>query len=214
MTSARPVDVERFWSDYAPTFDQEPDHGLADPDVRRAWATALERWLPATPQRIADLGCGTGSLSLLLAERGHEVVGLDLAGGMVREASRKRSVGNSDVTFVRADVSDPPLMPGSIDVVICRHVLWALPDPQLTLRRWRKLLSPSGRLIAIEGRWFEPKDDAPRTRWDGGVSASRLSPALASLFGELQHESLGERAALWGRPVDDERYALVATEPR
>ena len=53
------------------------------------------------------------------------------------------------VTFRVGDASDPELVQGSYDVVLSRHVLWALPDPAAGLARWIRLLAPGGRLIAV-----------------------------------------------------------------
>ncbi|MEU3532965.1 methyltransferase domain-containing protein [Streptomyces murinus] len=63
-TTARPPD----WDARAAGFDEEPDHGLRDPAVRAAWAARLRSWLPRRPADVLDLGCGTGSLSLLAAQ--------------------------------------------------------------------------------------------------------------------------------------------------
>ncbi|HEV2639976.1 MAG TPA: hypothetical protein VGX23_32885 [Actinocrinis sp.] len=52
---------------------------------------------------------------------------------------------------------------------------------------------------AIAGYW-----------WDGGVRADDLAAQLQPLVAELRVEQLGAMAELWGRPVGDERYALVA----
>ena len=41
-----------------------------------------------------------------------------------------------------------------LDVVMCRHILWALPNPDEVLERWRKMLKEAGRLILIEGYWM------------------------------------------------------------
>ena len=97
--------------------------------------------MPPIPSRIADLGCGTGTLSLLLVEEGHRVDGVDFSPEMLRRAEAK--VGSFPGTrFLLGDAADPPLSPGEYDVVLVRHVLWALPDPAAALLRWIELLAP------------------------------------------------------------------------
>lgn len=59
------------WDARAAAFDDEPDHGLRDPEVRAAWSDRLRAWLPEDPADLLDLGCGTGSMSLLAAGQGH-----------------------------------------------------------------------------------------------------------------------------------------------
>ncbi|MGS2641296.1 methyltransferase domain-containing protein [Streptosporangium sp. LJ11] len=70
--------IASFWDAVAASFDEEADHGLRDPRVRAAWAERLRSWMPASPADVLDLGCGTGSLSLVLAEQGHRPVGVEL----------------------------------------------------------------------------------------------------------------------------------------
>ena len=57
-----------MWDAQAEAFDEEPDHGLHDPVVRAAWQSLLRSLMPPIPSRVADLGCGTGTLSLLLPD--------------------------------------------------------------------------------------------------------------------------------------------------
>ena len=54
-----------YWDAEAPRFDDEPDHGLRDPQVHDAWRSLLIGLTPPIPSRVADLGCGTGTLALL-----------------------------------------------------------------------------------------------------------------------------------------------------
>lgn len=188
------------WDAEAATFDDEPDHGLRDAAVREAWARRLRAWLPEVSCDVLDLGCGTGSLSLLAAERGHHVTGIDLAPRMVDLARAK--LAGRDAVFLVGDVTAPPVGEQRFDVVLVRHVLWALPDPARVLRHWRGLLRPGGRLVLVEGVWG--------TVSPVGMPADRLATLLEPLTADLRVERLSDDARLWGREVADERYALVA----
>jgi SAM-dependent methyltransferase len=218
--------VGRRWNGWAPVYDDEPDHGLRDPAVREAWRAHLRSWLPDAPADVADLGCGTGSLAVLAAADGHRVRGVDLAPAMVERARAKAAALDLDATFVVGDAGDPPIVPGSLDVVLARHVAWTLPDPHAALRRWCGLLRPGGRLVLVEGRWAVPQDTAADTGedpdgarlpatlpWTGGVTAATLRAAVAPLVDRCEVHPLSGEDVLWGRPVDDERYALVARRP-
>src|SRR5262245_31138408 len=55
----------------------EAEH-LAGSPLLRLDQQLLDRWL-TPPGRIADLGCGTGRLAVPLAQRGFEVIGVDLS---------------------------------------------------------------------------------------------------------------------------------------
>ncbi|MEV1083307.1 class I SAM-dependent methyltransferase [Streptomyces sp. NPDC050211] len=187
------------WDAAAPAFDDEPDHGLRDPDVRLAWADRLRAWLPPRPCDVLDLGCGTGSLSLLAAEQGHHVTGVDLSPAMVALARAK--LAGRDAVFLVGDAAAPPVGEDRFDTVLVRHVLWALPDPGRALRHWRELLRPGGRLVLVEGVWG--------TVSPAGISADRLTELLAPLAGQARVERLSDEPRLWGRVVEDDRYAVV-----
>ncbi|MFI6090356.1 methyltransferase domain-containing protein [Streptomyces sp. NPDC051218] len=191
------------WDTEAATFDDEPDHGLRDAAVRDAWAGRLRDWLPAAPGDVLDLGCGTGSLSLLAAERGHRVTAVDLSPNMVERAREKLAGHAAEVLIGDADA--PPVEGRRFDVVLARHVLWMLPDLEATLRRWCGLLRPGGRLILVEGVWG--------TTNPSGIPASRLIAALTPLAARLHSERLSGDELLWGKRVEDERYAVVAVLP-
>lgn len=192
-----------YWDSQAPTFDEEPDHGLTDGAVRSAWISRLVGWLPDRVCRVADLGCGTGSLSVLAAQLGHSVVGIDLSPAMVDQASAKAKRHGLNIRFSVGDASHPDLPVGEFDVVLVRHVIWALVSPPESTSRWASLLRRDGRLVAIEGLWK-----------GGGISADALTDVVEPLFHDVAVEHLSTDSALWGRPVHDQRYALIANRPR
>lgn len=206
--------IRTYWDDAASGFDAEPDHGLADPVVRAAWDRRLRDWLPTPPSDVLDIGCGTGSLSLLMAEAGHRVVGTDLAPNMVA-ASGAKCAGH-DASFSVADAAEPPVGPASVDAVVVRHLLWTLPEPYLALSRWVRTLRDGGRLVLVEGRWAQPAGATPyaegaeRMPWRGGVRQGDLVAALEPLVASIAVHDLTTDDDLWGRSVSDERYAVVA----
>jgi SAM-dependent methyltransferase len=187
------------WDEQAATFDDEADHGLRDPAVRAAWAALLIPVLPAAPASIADLGCGTGSLSVLLAEAGHTVHGLDGSRSMLDVARRKAAGHGVDVALVHGDASHPPYGAASFDVVLARHVLWALADPGAAVARWVGLLRPGGRLILIEGFWAT----------GAGLPARDCVPLVRRHRREALVQPLNDHA-LWGAEVTDERYLILS----
>jgi SAM-dependent methyltransferase len=193
--------IRAAWDAEADGFDDQPDHGLRDPSVRAAWWSLLSDQLPAPPVRVLDVGSGTGSLAVLLAERGYEVVGVELAPRMVDRAVRKARDHAVDVDFRVGDAADP-LVEGVFDVVLGRHILWALPDPPLALERWLRLLVPAGRLVLIEGFWHT----------GSGITAADFLPILSSRTRALTWRRLSDEPALWGGPVSDERYLIVARD--
>lgn len=203
MSSESPIPelpTVAYWDALAADFDEEPDHGLRDPVTRAAWAARLRTWLPGRPSEVLDLGCGTGSLALLAAEQGHQVTGVDLAPRMAELARAK--LAGTGATVLVGDAAEPPVGERRFDVVLARHLLWALPGPERVLRRWTGLLRPGGRLVLIEGRWGE-SDPV-------GLPAAELARLAEPLMTRTRLEQLAPDSALWGRPVSDERYVLIA----
>ncbi|MEP7016503.1 MAG: class I SAM-dependent methyltransferase [Actinomycetota bacterium] len=206
-------EIAGYWDDYADAYDAEPDHGLVDPSTREAWRVLLERWLPQQSSHVADLACGTGSLTSLVAGLGHSVVGVDLAGRMVERARAKTEEFGALVTIRKGDVGMPPIAPMSVDVVLARHILWTLPDPVAALVQWHSLLRPGGRFLLVEGRWWSVGDqgynDEAGMPWAGGVRATDLAAALEPLVRQVEVVPLTD-PVLWGKEIEDERYLLVA----
>lgn len=196
-------DAVDLWNCEAPAFDEAADHGLLDPEVRAAWRALLLGVLPPAPADVADLGCGTATLSLLLAEHGYVVDALDFSPAMIALARDKVDAVPADVasrvTVREGDAGDPGLAPASVDVVLCRHVLWALPDPVAVVRRWVEALRPDGRLVLVEGNWST----------GAGLSAQRCAEIVGESCSRVDVRHLPE-PALWGREISDERYLVVA----
>jgi ubiquinone/menaquinone biosynthesis C-methylase UbiE len=210
-------EIADYWDAAAPSFDDEPDHGLRAERTHRAWDQFLRKWAAPGPSDVLDIGCGTGSLSALLAAAGHRVTGVDLSPKMIEQAQAKLTAAGLPGCFVIGDAAAPPTGGKQFDMVLARHLLWTLPAPENALREWVARLRPGGTLLLVEGRWGEAGQSgepyvtgAETLPWTGGVLPDELASEVEPLVTTMRVEDLSDTPELWGRPVDDIRYALIA----
>lgn len=116
---------------------------ITDPEAIRAAVDMLDRELGSLG-RILEIGVGTGILALPLAERGREVVGLDLSRAMMRELISK-SGGVRPFALVQGDATRLPFADASMGGAYARWVLHLIPD-------WRSSVGELCRVVGLGGR--------------------------------------------------------------
>ena len=153
----------------------------------RPFHELLARAGAADPRRVADLGCGPGELTALLAGRwpGAEVTGLDSSPEMIASArAAQEAAGPADplarIRFVLGDLRDwQPA--GPHDVIVSNAVLQWLPDHLDVLARWPSLLAPGGWLaVQVPGNFDQPshqilRELAASPRWRAKLSGAPLN---------------------------------------
>jgi ubiquinone/menaquinone biosynthesis C-methylase UbiE len=99
-----------------------------------------------------DLGCGTGVVSLALAERGFRVIGVDHSPEMLEIARRKVEAAGlgKDVDLREGSVLDPEIPAGSVDIVTCQGLLHHLEDLDPCVDVIARTLRPAGRFYISE----------------------------------------------------------------
>jgi len=187
---------------------------LYDPLCRLLGAERLRERLIAAAgiragQRVLDLGCGTGELSLAIQRRHPEarVVGVDPDPKALARARAKAVRAGLEPTFDEAFGGDLPYPDGSFDRVLSSLVLHHLMhDEKLeALREVRRVLAPGGALhvldlgpprSALERRlthffhWSERARDnvagrLPEMAREAGFPDARETERLASRFGSI-----------------------------
>jgi len=119
--------AEAIWPQELPLFDR---YGLGD-DIQ-----------------ILDAGCGTGEISARLAERygRARVLGVDIIANHLELARRRCAAFGERVRFEERSVYDLGLPDASFDLVVCRHVLHAIPHADRVLAELVRVTRPGGRL--------------------------------------------------------------------
>jgi len=100
-----------MYTDFAAVYDRL----MTDVDYSR-WADYYESIFEKfnlSPSLVLDIGCGSGSLTTLLAERGYDMIGLDSSEDMLRIAKEK----NRDILYINMDAADFELY-GTVDAIV------------------------------------------------------------------------------------------------
>src|SRR5438132_1094896 len=114
---------------------------------RSELARLLDQAIPGDA-RVAEVGCGTGQMSLFLATANRLVIGADLTRASLELAEdARRRYGIDRALFVETDLRSPGLRAGAFDVVYSSGVLHHTPDPRGSFAAVARLLRPGGMVV-------------------------------------------------------------------
>ena len=165
----------------------------------------------APGQRVLDVACGTGLVTLPVAQavapHGH-VVGVDLSEQMV-EAARGRALDRnvSNVSFARMDAERLALPDASFDIVLCALGLMFMPDPEQAVREMRRVLRPGGRLVIAV--WGEQS----RCGWSMlfPIVDAEVTSEVCPLFFRMGQKDTLARVCVAARFESIEQHRFAAT---
>ena len=128
-----------MWSTRVNSWDHHTPAGL-----EKVTAAVLAVAEVSPGDQVVDLGCGTGQLSLPLAERGARVLAVDVSSGMVERLEEKARGMSIYVDGLTAPIETLSLPSGSVDLIVTSYALHHLRD------------TDKDRLVASAFQWLRP----------------------------------------------------------
>ena len=148
--------------------------------------------------RILDVGCGSGAMNLVLAQRfpDSEIAGIDLSEPLLRLAREGAEAANlgERVRFERANVHEMPYDEDSFDVVINTNLVHLVEDPIRMLDEMERVLVPGGFLFIADLRrsWLG--------LFEREIQSALTLPEAKELFSRSRlREGFFSRSLLWWR---------------
>jgi ubiquinone/menaquinone biosynthesis C-methylase UbiE len=133
------LDNRAYYDDFAGWYEKErhlPYHRMLD-DLE---VELVERY--ATGKTVLEVGCGTGLILHRTARFARHAIGIDLSGGMLRQAQQR------GLHVAQASATDLPVATASVDVAYSFKVLAHIPDIQGALREMARVVRPGGWVLA------------------------------------------------------------------
>ena len=174
----------------------------------KVWAIAPERE-GLQPRTAVDLACGTGSVALLLAQKGMQVTAVDMSEDMLCVAQQKGQTLDNPPQYVCQKLQELKL-PRGVDLAVCAlDSLDYITDPadcREAIRRIYRVLNPGGcfifdvntpeKLRAMDGQVFLDEDDDVFCVWrgefDGETNICTYGMDLFQRQGDLWERSCEE----------------------
>jgi SAM-dependent methyltransferase len=174
------ADEDIDWNARYANKDTPWDSGQPSRELQRILAE-----YPIAPCPTLEIGCGTGTNAVFLAERGFRVTALDLSPLAIEQARQRAKRASADVNFLVADLLKPPSIGRTFEFVFDRGVYHAVRRAGLDgfLRTLAGLTAPGSLYLVLAGNANDPEDPEigpPR------VHAHELCAELGTLFDLIQ----------------------------
>jgi SAM-dependent methyltransferase len=168
--------------------------------LRLTMEVVVER-LGSRRGQLVDLGCGGGELCAHAADLGFEVVGVDIAGGMIGEADRRRQTlseaGQRRLRLREGDALASGLPTESADAVTAIGLVEYLDSDEQFFREAARLLRPGGVLVvSCRNRLFNlaSLNDYTRSEIESGAAVALLAELRDLASNAVGHDRLKEFA--------------------
>jgi ubiquinone/menaquinone biosynthesis C-methylase UbiE len=127
------------------------------PELVQEFHNIFDKAFPREPERLLDIGCGSGLYLPVLCKKAGMIVGLDISTGMINAAQELiEAKGLSNVELRVGGAEAMPFPDASFDSVLGFDVLHHVPDVHRALEEVHRVLRPGGLFVSIEPNVLNP----------------------------------------------------------
>ncbi len=136
-----------MYNDFAEVYDKLQD---ADYEKFVDYYERIFKRFGKSPKLVLDLACGTGNITIPMAKRGYDMIGLDLSCEMLNIARDKAAAEGMDILFLNQDMCEMELY-GTVDAIVCAldglNYITDTEDMQEIFRLAANYLNPGGMMV-------------------------------------------------------------------
>lgn len=143
--------IEEYWDKRSDKFATVRRKELLSENMPLWKKLILERLPQNKPLKILDAGTGAGFFAVILANEGHDVVGIDVSEKMLKAAGENvKTFAKRNATFIKMPADKLNFADETFDAVISRNLTWVLPDAMQAYKEWRRVLKYGGMLLNFD----------------------------------------------------------------
>jgi SAM-dependent methyltransferase len=149
-------------------------------------------------QRVLDVACGTGVVSVTAARLGARVTGLDLTPELLERARENSRIGGLEIEWIEGDVEKLPFPDATFEAVLSQYGHIFAPRPDVAIAEMLRVLKPEGtiafstwppelfvgRMLALTSSYMPPPPPgvSPPQQWgDPNIVRQRLGAAVKDI---------------------------------
>lgn len=150
-TSSTDSALTTRYDNMAEGYDRGRNVSEPAPFINRMEIKVIAEWVcDGRESLVLDVPCGTGRLTVILAQLSERVIAADISTGMIAVANEKiRSEGINNVDILRINSRRLPFPGNTFDIVLCVNFFHLIPnnEKRIFMGEFRRILKPGGRLI-------------------------------------------------------------------
>jgi ubiquinone/menaquinone biosynthesis C-methylase UbiE len=185
--------------------------------AKKLFNTIKKRVQISPEMRVMEYGCGTGLVSVMMAEEVKELTAVDSSEGMIKVLSKKvEDLQLDNVRPSQADLRSEASPSTDLDLIYSSMVMHHIPETELLLDKFQSLLKDGGKLIIVDldeedGDFHKGSEPVPHSGFNQAeLKAKMKASGFKTVDSEIVH--IMNKEVEEGKEKDFPIFMMLATK--